>query len=70
MEINVSMTWQWRIQDFPEVGGANTPGAPIYDFAKFPQKLYEIKRIWIRGGHVSLASPLDPPLIGAFNHNM
>ena len=31
---------QWRIPDFREVG------APTYDFAKFFQKLHEIKRIW------------------------
>ena len=34
---------QWRINDFPEVVGANSPcgggvGAPKYDFAKFSQK--------------------------------
>ena len=45
-------TIQWRIQDFPEVGGANSPGgrASTYDFAKFSQKLHEIKRIWTPGG--------------------
>ena len=37
-------TSQWRIQDFPEVG------APTYDFAKFPQKLHDIERIWTRRG--------------------
>ena len=41
-------TEQWRIQDFPEVGSPTLrrrEGAPIYDFAKFPQKLHEIERI-------------------------
>ena len=33
----------WWIQDFPEVG------APAYVFAKFPQKLHEIERIWTLG---------------------
>ena len=37
---------QWRIQDFPEVGGPTLRGAPTYDFAKFSQKLHEIQRIW------------------------
>ena len=47
---------QWRIQDFP-VEGEPTPrgGAPTYDFAKFSQKLHEIKRIWASG------APLMPP---------
>ena len=36
---------------FPRGGGANSPGgAPTYDFAKFPQKLHEIERIWTPGG--------------------
>ena len=30
-------------------------GVPTYDFAKFPQKLHEIERIWVpMGGHASL----------------
>ena len=44
---------------FSRGGGANPPGAPPYDFAKFSQKLYEIERIWIPGGCVPR---LDPPL--------
>ena len=50
---------------FPGGGGANFPGggAPTYDFAKFSQKLREIKRIWAGGGGASLAPPLDPPLV-------
>ena len=31
---------------FPRGGGANPPGVPAYDFAKFNQKLREIERIW------------------------
>ena len=49
---------------FPRGGGANSRGggAPTYDFAKFPQKLHGIERIWNpQGAHVPLA-PLDPPL--------
>ena len=37
---------------FPRCGGANSRGwdvASTYHFAKFPQKLDEIKRIWTRG---------------------
>ena len=49
---------------FPRGGGTNSPGgAPTYDFAKFPQKLHEIERIWTPGGG---ARPkfyyVDPPL--------
>ena len=48
---------------FP-LGSANSPGgAPIYDFAKFSQKLHEIERIWTPG---EVARPkfyyVDPPL--------
>ena len=56
---------QWRIWDFPEEG-APTPrgGAPTYDFAKIPQKLHEIERIWTPRGRG--ARPkfyyVDPPL--------
>ena len=35
---------------FPWGGGANSPGAPTYDFAKFSQKLHEIERILAPGG--------------------
>ena len=31
---------------FPRGGGANSPGAPTYDFANFPPKLHGIERIW------------------------
>ena len=30
---------------FHRGGGANSPGAPTYDFAKISQKLHEIERI-------------------------
>ena len=47
----LSYRTQWRIQDFPEEGALTLQGgAPIYDFAKFSQKLHEIERIWIPGG--------------------
>ena len=46
---------------FPQ-WGAPTPqgggGAPTYDFAKFSQKLHEIKRIWAPGGG---GRPSHPP---------
>ena len=35
---------------FPRGGGANSPGAPTYEFAKISQKLHEIERIWALGG--------------------
>ena len=47
---------------FPRGGGANSPGTPTYEFAKFSQKLHEIESIWTPGGRASLAPPLDPPL--------
>ena len=46
----IIMAMQWRIQDFPEEGHQLSRGAPTYDFAKFPQKLHEIERIWTPGG--------------------
>ena len=42
---------------YPEVGRRpSRRGAPTYEYAKFSQKLHEIKRIWT-GGRVSLAPP-------------
>ena len=60
LQIGKSSGFQWRIQDFPEVGRQLPRGAPTYHFAKFSQKLHEIERIWTPGA--SLATPLDPPL--------
>ena len=56
-------TYQWQIQDFPEVG-APTPegGTPTYDFAKISQKLHEIERIWTLGGGRPKFYYVDPPL--------
>ena len=53
---------QWRIQDFPEEG-APTPqgGAPIYEIAKFSEKLHEIERIWTPGGGGGARVPRAPP---------
>ena len=51
-------SYQWRVQDFPEVGTPTLQGAPTYDFAKFSQKLHEIERIYTRGG-ASLATGYD-----------
>ena len=47
---------KWRIQDFPEERAPTPGGAPTYDFAKIPQKLHEIERIWTGG-----ARPSRPP---------
>ena len=51
------MSWLNAVADrgFPRRGGANPRGerAPTYDFAKFPQILHEIERIW---------TGIDPPL--------
>ena len=33
-----NVTYQWRIQDFPEVGEPALGGLPTYDFAQFSQK--------------------------------
>ena len=48
-----SVSVQWRIQDFPEVGAPTFQGAPTYDFAKSSQKLHGIDRIWTGGGGAS-----------------
>ena len=42
-------TGQWRIQDFPEVGGDNSKIGVILQFLK--------ERIWNPGGGTSLAPP-------------
>ena len=48
---------QWRIQDFPEGGGAWTLQGGR-EHAKFSRKLHEIERIWTpRGGRASLTPP-------------
>ena len=55
--------YQWRIQDFPEVGAPTIQGVPTYNFAKYSQELHEIERIWIaKGRGVHPWRPLDPPL--------
>ena len=50
---------------FPRGGGANSPGVPTYDFAKFFQKLHEIERIWTdpQGGAHPKFYYVDPPLL-------
>ena len=56
--------YQWQIQDFPEEGAPTLQGVPIYDFAKYSQKLHEIERIWTpRGGTHPKFYYVDPPLI-------
>ena len=41
-------TKQWRIQDFPRGGGANSQNC--YYFSHFCRKLHENERIWTPGG--------------------
>ena len=53
---------QWRIHDFPEVGGVNPPGGENTQFAKFSPKLHEIKRIFYAQGACVPTSPLDPSM--------
>ena len=55
-------TYQWRIQDFPEVGVPTLQGAPTYDFAKISQKLHEIERIWTGGVRPNFYY-VGPPLL-------
>ena len=47
---------------FPRGGGADSRGAPTYNFAKCSQKLHEIERIWTRGGARPKFYYVDPPL--------
>ena len=58
IRVPITVTYQWRIQDFSKEG-APTPGgvAPTYDFAKFSEKLHEIERIGTPGG----GRPPRPP---------
>ena len=53
------LPYQWRIQDFPEVGTPTLEGDNIL-FWQISQKLHDIERIWTRRG-VPRAL-LDPPL--------
>ena len=62
---------------FPRGGGANSPegGQPTYDFAKFSQKLHEIKRIWTPVGEGGVRPKfyyVDPPLqkMCIFRHSL
>ena len=48
--------YQWRIQDFPQGGGANSQNC--YYFSHFCRKLHENERIWTPRGGASLALPL------------
>ena len=52
---------QWRIQDFPEEGGANSPGGRQHmTLPYFPENCMKLKEFGPQG--VSLVAPLDPPL--------
>ena len=52
---------QWRIQDFPQ-GGAPTPKIAII-FQIFAKNCMKMKEFGPpRGGHASMAPPLDPPM--------
>ena len=48
---------QNRVHQLRPVADPGIPRAGVDDFAKFPQKMHEIERIWARGG-ASLAPPL------------
>ena len=50
--------YQWRIQDFPEVGAPTLQGRQHTILPSFPKKLHEIERIWIGGRipHIPLRS--------------
>ena len=53
----------------PRRGRQLSRGAPTYDFAKFPQKLHEIERIWPpRGGARPKFYYVDPPLAINIKH--
>ena len=57
---------QWRIQDFPEEGGANPQGggANVLFGQKIPENCMKMKEFGPRGGGASLAPPsLDPPML-------
>ena len=41
--------YQWRIQDFPEMGAPTLGGGGDIRCCQFSQKLHEIERIWTRG---------------------
>ena len=55
--VEMVLTVQWRIQDFPEVGAPTIQGAPTYDFSKFSQK------IGPRGRARTKFCYADPPLL-------
>ena len=46
----IKSIWSVADPEFLRGGGANSPGEPTCDFAKFSQKLHEIERIWTPGG--------------------
>ena len=63
-QISTSVTHMGEVNagedpEFPVVRGANPRGggAPIYDFAKFSEKMHEIETILGRKGAPSLDSP-------------
>ena len=63
----MNLTFQWRIQDFPEEG-ALTPkgGAPTYYLANFSQKLHENEEILGRGERVPRAPPRSATAFNPF----
>ena len=52
---------QWRIQDFPQGGGAPTPKSAII-FQFFAENCMKMKEFGPPGGRVPGAPPLDPPM--------
>ena len=54
----------WGGSRIPYRRGADLPGEPTYNFAKFsPQKCMKLRNVWVVGGRRAPGTPpLDPPL--------
>ena len=62
-ECLVCSHYQWRIQDFPEVGASTLQGAPTYNFPNFPKNCMKLKEFGSpKEGTCIPRAPLDPPL--------
>ena len=59
------MPFHWRIQDFPEVEGANSPGVRQHTILpNFPKNCMKLKEFVPAGGGGGIRRPLlDPPLL-------
>ena len=60
--------YQWRFQDFPQGGSANSQNC--YYFSNFCRKLHENERIRTPREGASLPPPLDPPMCTALLFNI